>query len=114
MKGSTATVEALGPVRAKAYIGKFLFDISRPVTEHGGEIYLYTGDGLIGLWDWDAALADNAIVAAVDAIYAIIARERVAYERDFGRVPEFLIGVHVNNGRLSEQCHGVWGWKKFQ
>ena len=103
MKGSTSTVEALGPVRAKAYIGKFLFDISRPVTEHGGEIYLYTGDGLIGLWDWDAALADNAIVAAVDAIYAIIARERAEYERDFGRVPEFRIGVHGGDVVISEQ-----------
>ena len=114
LKGSTATVEALGPLRAKAYIGKFLFDISRPVTEHGGEIYLYTGDGLIGMWNWDAAMADNTIVAAVDAIHAAIARERAEYERDFGRVPEFRIGVHGGDVVISEQgdtkrAIGVYG-----
>lgn len=114
MKSSTATVEEFGPVRAKAYIGKFLFDISRPVTEHGGEIYLYTGDGLIGMWDWDTALAGNTIVAAVDAIHTTIARERAEYEREFGRVPEFRIGVHGGDVVISEQgdtkrAIGVYG-----
>ncbi len=103
MKGSTAAVEALGPVRAKSYIGKFLFDISRPVTEHGGEIYLYTGDGLIGMWDWDAALANNTIVAAIDAIHTAIAREQAEYQREFGRTPAFRIGVHGGDVVISEQ-----------
>lgn len=103
MKNSTATVEALGPVRAKAYIGKFMFDISRPVTEHGGDIYLYTGDGLIGMWDWDAALTNNTIIAAVDAIRAVIAHEKDEYQRTFGRVPEFRIGVHGGDVVISEQ-----------
>ena len=114
MKGSTAVVEALGAVRAKAYVGKFLFDISRPVSEHGGDIYLYTGDGLIGIWNWDAAIADGTIVAAVNAIHSVIERERAEYERDFSRVPEFRIGVHGGDVVISEQgdtrrAIGVYG-----
>ncbi len=114
LKGSTAAVEELGQIRAKAYIGKFLFDISRPISEHRGDIYLYTGDGLIGMWDWRDAVEDNRIVHAVDAIYAVIDREREAYQRDFDRVPEFRIGVHGGDVVISEQgdtkrALGVYG-----
>src|SRR5229473_4135913 len=52
---STRLAEELGPVRTKSLVGKFLFDISKPITDHGGEIYLYKGDGLIALWDWREA-----------------------------------------------------------
>lgn len=103
MKGSTAVVEELGPIRAKSYIGRFMFDISRPVTEHGGEVYLYTGDGLIGMWDWDTAIAHDAIIAAVDGIYASIERQREGYERDFNRYPRFRIGIHGGDVVISEQ-----------
>ena len=50
MNGSTAVAERLGPLATRSLIGKFLFDISRPIVDHGGEIYLYKGDGLIALW----------------------------------------------------------------
>ena len=114
MKDSTLAVEKLGQIGAKAFIGKFLFDISRPITEHRGEIYLYTGDGLIGMWDWRNALADDNIVAAVDAIFNAVERERDAYLREFGQVPEFRIGVHGGDVAISEQgdtkrAIGVYG-----
>lgn len=114
LKGSTAAVEDLGPVKAKAYIGKFLFDISRPVTDNGGDIYLFTGDGLVAIWDWDYAIAGNNIVTAVDAINVAIDREASAYQNEFGRVPEFRIGVHGGEVVISEQgdtkrAIGVYG-----
>ena len=114
LKGSTAAVEELGPVRAKAYIGKFLFDISRPVTDHGGDIYLFTGDGLVAIWDWDFAIADNTIAAAIDAINEVIDQESATYQDEFGRVPQFRIGVHGGEVVISEQgdtkrAIGVYG-----
>jgi hypothetical protein len=33
---STRLAEELGPVRTKSLVGKFLFDISKPITDHGG------------------------------------------------------------------------------
>ena len=56
INNSTALAEELGAVRTKSLVGKFLFDISKPITDHGGEIYLYKGDGLIALWDWREAV----------------------------------------------------------
>ena len=40
---STGLAERLGAVQIKSLVGKFLFDISKPITNYGGEIYLYKG-----------------------------------------------------------------------
>jgi adenylate cyclase len=49
-------------------VGKFLFDIAKPITDAGGEIYLYNGDGLIALWDWAYAVHGNAYIAEFDIV----------------------------------------------
>ncbi len=68
---STDLAETLGAIRTKSMVGKFLFDISKPITDFGGEIYLYKGDGLIALWDWgDALCAANKILRAVSPTYS--------------------------------------------
>ncbi|MBV9375762.1 MAG: adenylate/guanylate cyclase domain-containing protein [Alphaproteobacteria bacterium] len=110
----TGLAEELGAVRTKAMVGKFLFDISEPITDHGGEIYLYKGDGLIALWDWREAIRGNRILRAIDAVFATIARERREYLEQFGIVPSFRIGVHGGEVVVSEQgdtkrAIGVYG-----
>lgn len=114
INNSTALAEELGAVRIKALVGKFLFDISKPITDHGGEIYLYKGDGLIALWDWREALKDNRILRTIDGIFATIERERSDYLEQFGVVPSFRIGVHGGEVVVSEQgdtkrAIGVYG-----
>jgi class 3 adenylate cyclase len=114
INNSTALAEQLGAVRTKSLVGKFLFDISKPITDHGGEIYLYKGDGLIALWDWRDALRGNRILRAIDAVFATIGRERGEYLEQFGVVPSFRIGVHGGEVVVSEQgdtkrAIGVYG-----
>jgi class 3 adenylate cyclase len=114
INNSTALAEELGAVRTKSLVGKFLFDISKPITDHGGEIYLYKGDGLIALWDWREAIRGNRILRTVDAIFATIRRERREYLEQFGVVPSFRIGVHGGEVVVSEQgdtkrAIGVYG-----
>ena len=111
---STGLAEQLGAVRTKSLVGKFLFDISKPITDHGGEIYLYKGDGLIALWDWREAIRDNKILRALDGIFATIKREQPRYLEQFGVVPAFRIGVHGGEVVVSEQgdtkrAIGVYG-----
>src|SRR6266446_48132 len=111
---STRLAEELGPVRTKSLVGKFLFDISKPITDHGGEIYLYKGDGLIALWDWREAIRDNRILRAIDAVFATIKREQSEYLEQFDIVPSFRIGVHGGEVVVSEQgdtkrAIGVYG-----
>jgi adenylate cyclase len=114
INNSTGLAEELGAVRTKAMVGKFLFDISKPITDHGGEIYLYKGDGLIALWDWPEAIRGNRILRAIDAVFASVGRERLDCLEQFGVVPSFRIGVHGGEVVVSEQgdtkrAIGVYG-----
>ena len=94
MNGSTAIAGRLGAFRMGALVGKFLFDIGKPITDAGGDIYLYKGDGLIATWNWEHAVRRNAILRAIDAMYAAVRRERQESVREFGVVPTFRVGVH--------------------
>jgi class 3 adenylate cyclase len=94
IKGSTALVERLGPIETRAFIGKFFFDISGKVTDHGGEIYRFTGDGVVAVWVWKQGIVKNRIVRAIDAIGNVVDHEADSYRSRFGHVPEYRIGVH--------------------
>jgi adenylate cyclase len=100
---STGLAERLGAMQVKALVGKFLFDISKPITDYGGEIYLYKGDGLIALWDWQEAIRADKILRAIDAIFACVRREYAQYQRQFSVAPTFRIGVHGGDVVVSEQ-----------
>jgi adenylate cyclase len=103
LNDSTGLAERLGAVHTKSLVGKFLFDISKPITDYGGEIYLYKGDGLIALWDWREAVRDDKVLRAIDEVFGTIERERSEFERQFGIVPKFRIGVHGGEVVVSEQ-----------
>jgi len=114
INNSTGLAERLGAVQTKSLVGKFLFDISKPITDHGGEIYLYKGDGLIALWEWREAVRENKVLRAIDAVFATIKREQRQYLDQFGIVPSFRIGVHGGEVVVSEQgdtkrAIGVYG-----
>jgi adenylate cyclase len=83
INGSTALSERLGGLQMRALVRKFLSDVARPIVDHGGDIYLYKGDGLIAIWDWDAAVRDEAILRAVDGMFATVTQERDTYVRSF-------------------------------
>jgi adenylate cyclase len=100
---STGLAERLGAVQTKSLVGKFLFDISKPITDYGGEIYLYKGDGLIALWGWREAVRNSGILQAIDAIFSTIKREHAAFLGQFGVVPSFRMGVHGGEVVVSEQ-----------
>lgn len=103
IKGSTRLVERLGPIEARALIGKFFFDISSPIADHGGEIYRFTGDGVVATWDWNDALEGDAIVNAIDGIREAVSRDETEYVQRFGVAPQFRIGVHGGDIVVSEE-----------
>jgi adenylate cyclase len=100
---STGLAERLGAVQTKSLVGKFLFDISKPITDCGGEIYLYKGDGLIAVWDWPEAIRDDQILRAIDGMFAAMKREYPEFRQQFGVVPSFRVGVHGGEVVVSEQ-----------
>jgi class 3 adenylate cyclase len=103
INGSTALAERLGALTMREVVRKFLADVTVPIVDRGGDIYLYKGDGLIATWAWDTAMRDGAILRAVDGMFSAVARERGAYERAFGVVPQFRVGIHGGEVIVSEQ-----------
>jgi adenylate cyclase len=103
INNSTALAERLGNLKIKSLVGKFLFDISKPITDYGGEIYLYKGDGLIAIWDWQDAVRGDRVLRALDAIFATVRREHPNYLAQFAVIPSFRIGVHGGDVVVSEQ-----------
>jgi adenylate cyclase len=103
INGSTALGEKLGPLRTRELVRKFLSDVTRPIVDHGGDIYLYKGDGLIATWAWDDAIRDDAILAAVDQMFSVVAGELASYQASFGAAPEFRVGIHGGEVVVSEQ-----------
>jgi adenylate cyclase len=100
---STGLAARLGAIKTKSFLGKFLFDISAPITNNSGEIYLYKGDGLIALWRWEEAVAGGRILRGIDAVFAAVHEERAIYREQFGVVPSFRVGVHGGEVVVSEQ-----------
>ena len=100
---STALAVQLGAIEMKSFLGKFLFDISAPITNNGGDIYLYKGDGLIALWPWQEAVSSSKILLAIDAVFGMIQTEHDLYLKQFGVLPTFRIGVHGGEVVVSEQ-----------
>jgi adenylate cyclase len=103
INGSTALSERLGALTMRGFVRKFLSDLSRPIVDHGGDIYLYKGDGLIAIWNWADAVTGDAILRAVDAMFATIACESEGYQSAFGVAPAFRIGIHGGDVIVSEQ-----------
>lgn len=103
INGSTKIVESLGPEKTNRLFGKFMFDASKPIADHDGEIYRYQGDGFIAIWDWKAGEKPTGVLKAVDDLYATVERERPAYERNFGICPDFRIGIHGGDVIVCEE-----------
>lgn len=103
IKGSTKMVEKLGPIEARALIGKFFFDISTPITDYGGEIYRFTGDGVVAVWDWSDGLFENQIITAIDGIKAVVDQESSYYLKHFNQIPEYRLGIHGGDIVTSEE-----------
>lgn len=103
IKGSTNIVDSLGPEKSKRLFGKFMFDMSEPITNNGGKIYRYMGDGFVATWNWETALKSDGVFQAVDDLYAMIEREREEYENRFGACPDFRIGIHGGEIITSEE-----------
>ena len=91
---STRLSEELGDMRVQSLIGRFFFDIARPIAEYGGETHRYIGDEVVVTWPFSAATKDARCLKCVFAIQQLMAAQSPSYEADFGVVPQFRVGMH--------------------
>ncbi len=94
LEGSTALAQTLGDVGVQRLLTRFFFDISEPVSRHGGEIHAYVGDEAIITWPLGRALRNADCVRCLFAIERAMADRADAYRASFGVVPQFRAGLH--------------------
>jgi adenylate cyclase len=95
LAGSTQIAEQIGNVRFHALLADVFGRLSAIVTDWGGEVHRYVGDGLIATWRVGER-ADNArAVACVFACADALATLELAMRRQHGVTPRFRAGVHL-------------------
>jgi len=99
---STMLSEKLGDIRVQSLIGRFFFDIARPISEYGGETHRYIGDEIVVTWSLEEAIREARCIRCVFAIQDLIAARAPTYHTEFGVVPEFRIGMHGGSVVASE------------
>ena len=115
VKDSAAIVEQLGPLRGKEAISRVVTILSELVIEHGGDIYLFTGDGLIATWDRKSAVTNSAFLGFAQAALAMVDARAANFRSRFGITPKGIrIGIHGGEVVVSEQGDvrrsiGIWG-----
>jgi adenylate cyclase len=91
---STRLSEQFGDVKIQALIGRFFFDIARPIAEHGGETYRYIGDEVVVSWPMAKAVEDAHCVRCVFDVQDLLDDHSEEYRQLFGVVPRFRVGMH--------------------
>lgn len=91
---STRLSEEFGDVKIQALIGRFFFDIAGPIAEHGGETYRYIGDEVVVSWPMAKALHNAQCVRCVFDVQDLLSSHAEEYQRLFGVVPQFRVGMH--------------------
>ncbi|MFN7950700.1 MAG: adenylate/guanylate cyclase domain-containing protein [bacterium] len=99
--GSTAMLERLGAEEAATIIGAALERFAAVVTEAGGKVLRFTGDGLKAIFGADNAREDDAerAVRAGLAILAAAASHADELRRAFG-ISSFAARVGINTGSV--------------
>lgn len=94
LAGSTRMAEEMGDIEVQTLIAQFFFDIARPIAAHGGETHRYIGDEIVVTWPMDRATHNARCLRCVQAIRDLMASRSSYYQKRFGTVPRFRIGLH--------------------
>ncbi len=95
IRGFTTAVERMTPSEALELINGYLAHAEPAITEHGGFVDSYLGDGIMALFDDPARNAADAVEAAVSMHHALDAFN--AARADRGEAP-MRTGVGLNTG----------------
>jgi len=94
VSGSTALTQKLGGTGAYSMISRFFFDVAQETIRFGGETHEYIGDEVVVTWPMGHKLKNARCVECYFAICDRMAAKAPLYERDFGLVPMFRVGLH--------------------
>ncbi len=102
LKSSTAIAEQLGNRKFHMFLNQIYYDIAAPVSDSGGEIYKYLGDGVIISWKLEKGLRNANCVKSFLQIGDIFRRNSSLYLNEFDFVPQFHCGMHMGTVVIGE------------
>ncbi len=91
---STALAERLGGSAAYSLIARFFFDVAQETMRHGGETHEYIGDEVVVTWPLERPHENVRCLECYFSICDRLALRAPLYQRDFGLVPAFRVGLH--------------------
>lgn len=94
VSGSTALAERAGALGAYAMISRFFFDVAQETVRFAGETHAYIGDAVVVTWPLAHGLENARCLRCYFGICDRIETRSAMYERDFGAVPRFRVGLH--------------------
>jgi adenylate cyclase len=94
VSGSTALAERFGGVGAYSMISRFFFDVAQETGRYGGDTHEYIGDAVVVTWPLKGGFENARCLECYFAICDRMELKAPLYERDFGMVPTFRVGLH--------------------
>ncbi|MCA9559724.1 MAG: GAF domain-containing protein, partial [Myxococcales bacterium] len=97
MRGFTSLVEHMPPAEALEFVNRYMAYAEPAITEGGGFVDAYLGDGILALFDHPAHHAQDAVSAAIAVHRAL---DRLNVERRSQGRPSVRTGIGLNTGRV--------------
>lgn len=91
---STSMAEQMDTMQYHRMLNRFFYDIANPISRYEGEIYQYVGDEVVVTWKMKDGLRDANCIRCYFRIVSQFEKLREEYEREFGIMPEFKVGMH--------------------
>lgn len=92
--GSTTLAEKLGALRFHRLLNDFYVDLAAPIRATGGEVNAYVGDEIIVTWPLRDPGRNRRCLECYFGIVDRMREARPRYEREYGMVPGFRVGIH--------------------
>ena len=92
--GSTTLAEKLGALRFHRLLNDFYVDLAAPIRATGGEVNAYVGDEIIVTWPLLDSRRNRRCLECYFGIVDVMRELRPRYEREYGSVPGFRVGIH--------------------
>ena len=96
LRGFTTLCEGMSPGETYAFINEYLSRIEPSISEHGGFIQHFLGDGILALFCRGSS-SDDATLASLDLLAAV---ERFNEAREAVGQPPIAVGIGMNSGSL--------------
>lgn len=100
--GSTSIAEKIGDLRFHSLLNNFFSDITKPVIDNFGDIYKYVGDEIIITWQYSKKSSRYSPVDAYIAIGECIDSMKEYYNKTYGVIPSFKVGLHYGKVIVGE------------